>query len=246
MSHDRDARKKNKDNLELMLKRKWRRYEHLRSEAHKLGKVQLEEPIRHGWKRKFILNKQTKNRTDANIIQNALDRVNREYWSRERDWSQIVKQWNHMADIDECQLHPLNNKSYNKLSEREKKFFVKKEIQYCYHGRSTPAKNFWIIEKPYMYFRMKDRKYWLTEVPIFDPEIDQEMSEIWDWIHSNGLYGKLANISGWRQNFNDPWDIRKKTLLAKAKKSEIREYFDGKLDEAYEQKQFAKRFGFND
>jgi len=246
MSHDREARKKGKADLEHMLKQKWRRYIHLRDEARKLGKVTLDEPIRHGWKRKFVLNEQTKNRTDANIIQQLLDKVNHEYWSRERDWSDIHKHWLGLADIDNCQLNPLTNKEYNKLSEREKKFFKYEQITYNYYGRKGETKHYWIIEKPNMYFRMKDRKYWLTEVPVFDPELDSEVNGIWDWIETHGLYGKLANKMGWRQNFNDPYDARKRTLKAKLSKAEIRTYFEDKLNEEHESKLMAKRFEFDD
>jgi hypothetical protein len=247
MSHDREARRKNKDDIEHTLKQKWRRYRHLCDEARKLGKVELEEPIRHGWKRKFILNEQTKNRVDANLIQQALDYVNTQYWSRERDWSDIKLKWTNMPTVDGCELQPLTGREYNKLPLRVQKYFTEIELRYTnMFGETSPSKNYWVIAKPSMYFKLKDRKFWITEVPIFDPEIDRETEEIWDWIHGHGLYGKLANKMGWRQNYNDPWDIRKRVLLDNMKKSEMRTYFDEQLTKEYDEKILAKRFEFDD
>lgn len=246
MSRDRESRKQNKGDLERLLKQKWRRYLHLRDEARKLGKVTLEEPIRHGWKRTFVLNEQTKNRRDAHLIQQVLDKVNKEYWSRERDWSDIKPKWWPMADIEGCQLNPLTTKEYNKLNVREQKYFTKVSLSYVTITSKSSWKEYYIITKPSMYFRMKDRKYWITEVPVFDPEIDRESDEIWDWIHSNGLYGKLANKMGWRQNYHDPYDVRKQVELEKMSKSEMRNYFNECLNKDQEEKEFLERFNIND
>jgi len=245
MSHDREARKKSKSNLERTLKQKWRRYSHLRDEARNLGKVTLEEPIRHGWNRSFILNEQTKNRNDAREIQQVLDLVNNTYWSRERDWSSIEIQWKGMRHINECQLHPLTGKEYNKLPTNLQKYFMRDILTYSMGiGRDNTPRHYYVIDKPNMYFRLKDKKCWITEVPIFDPQLDKEIDEIWNWIEWNGLYGKLANCSGWRLNYWDDWN--KKQGLVKMKKNEIREYFDDLLNQEYEYKQFSKKYGFND
>ena len=243
MSHDREARKKNKGDLETELKRKWRRYNQLWKEARNLGKVELDEPIRHGWKRTFVLNEQTKNRRDAQLIQQVLDKVNTEFWSRERDWSKIKPYWKGMPDINGCQLNPLTPKEYNKLTDRQKKYFTKAML--CYGSplwNPSALKEYYIISKPNMLFRMKDRKYWITEVPVFDPEIDRETEEIWDWIHGHGLYGKLANKMGWRQNYKDPYDMRRQIELEKMNKKEMREYFNECLNKDQEEKEFLERF----
>lgn len=242
MGKNREARRQNKGELELDLKRKWRRYLQLRDEARSLGKVQLDEPIRHGWKRTFVLNDQTKNRRDAQLIQQVLDKVNTEYWSRERDWSNITPRWVPMSDIDGCQLNPLTEKEYNKLTDRQKKYFIKSSLCWATTLGKRNWKDYYIISKPNMFFKMKDRKYWITEVPVFDPEIDKESAEIWDWIHDNGLYGKLANKMGWRMNFNDPYDVRNKVILENMSKKEMREHFNERLDEQDELDEFLKRF----
>ena len=242
MSQDREARRKTKGDLELELKRKWRRYNQLREESRSLGKVKLEEPIRHGWKRTFVLKEQTKNRRDAQLIQQVLDKVNTEYWSRERDWSNIKPRWIPMTDIDGCQLNPLTEKEYNKLTERQKKYFIKSSLCWAKTLGNRNWKDYYVISKPNMFFKMKDRKYWITEVPVFDPQIDKESTEIWDWIHDNGLYGKLCNKMGWRQNYNDPYDVRKKVVLENMSKKEMREYFNERLDEQEELDDFLKRF----
>ena len=93
-----------------------------------------------------------------------------------------------------------------------------------------------------MFFKMKDRKYWITEVPVFDPQIDKESTEIWDWIHDNGLYGKLCNKMGWRQNHNDPYDVRKKVIIDNMSKKEMREYINTCIDNDIKEKELLERY----
>ena len=230
MSIDRETVKSQRNDLHRLLRQKWKRYNDLWGMSYKLGYHTLEEPIRKGWVRKFALSEESKNRKDSTVIARVLDIINTNSYCKDRKWSELKYQPEYANDarIDNQSLKSLTQKEYDKLGVREKKYFIERTL-YRTFGKGNEKR--WVIEKPGKFFRLKDSRHYITKIPIFDPAIDRERAEIWNWITSNGLYSKIAKIHGWQVTWWD--DNDKARVMDKALKKEMREYVDEMIGNKY-------------
>lgn len=229
-------KKENKENINRLLKQKWRRYEMLWKESRKLGMVKLETPIRRGWVRQFALSEESKHRKDSHVIAHILDLINTKMYSKDRNWNSskcnkpLGVEYINGAHIENQFLASLTNKEYEKLDACAKKFFVR---SYLYTPYSSLKYERWIIEKPSKFFRLKDSKHYIKEVPIFDAQIDRERTEIWNWIWQSGLYYKLAKAHGWCMHHDDDYTGLKQKIMTNGMKKEIRTYVDELMEVQY-------------
>jgi len=228
MPKDREAIKRNKEQLHSLLKEKWRRYMKLFDAKRNLGMMELDEPRRNGWVRNFVLKEESKNRKDADVLQSIVELINAPMYSKERDWEngtqRISKaEWG-IPHIENQAIKPLSDKEYEALTPQQKKFFVRLAIRYQTFNKNTIVRYQWCVDRPYIYFKLKDSRHYITHVPILDPDIERESDEIWDWIHTNGLYHKLAKANGWRTKWYD--EDYKGKKLSKAILDDMREEVD--------------------
>jgi hypothetical protein len=169
----------------------YRKRNRLFKAKYALGMVELEKPVRAGWKKYYVLRDDVSRRDDVAFYAHLLSLVNKPSYSRDKDF--MYKPWGAKKRIQHIhQPSPLSHKEYNALTEKQKAFFteiynVKLKLK-LFHFRDT-----WM-------FAEKVSPRFITHRFVLDPELESQLNEIDNKITSQNLWPKIGKIFGWRSN----------------------------------------------
>lgn len=189
------------------------------------GKWVEVEPYQNGWIRYYTLRSDIKNRNDAHIILQLLEKINSKRFCRKKDFLEYSYKHKKWVDIKQPLL-TLTEKEYNTLSDRQRKYFnLYKHIYPNIPG--NPAREEIRAEFTFDYFFIFTiSENIVTHHWIPDAEWQARTTELFDYLFTNRKRsGELDNILG-RKTRDEFWGLPKKRKLDTLGKLEIREYLD--------------------
>lgn len=172
-------------------------------EKQNLGFKPLTPPIQRGWKRTFVLREDIKRSVNAEFFQQLLDKVNNVQYSHRRDFKQKKKRKGRKVQVERIQeLHSINDFTYARLTEKEKKYF-RKEIGYDAVKKHEKTVRYIFIH-PWK-FRLKVFPHMITEIKIVDPLLEQRIAQIDDYLERNRLRPRLCWLTEGYYQYKDRW-----------------------------------------
>jgi hypothetical protein len=186
-----NKKKKEKDALKLSFKET-----SLYEAKRKLGKVELDPPIRAGWEKSFVLREDCAKREDAHIYRTILKEINCTIVSRNKNFLVKDYQIKKMIPI-EHKLKHLLPKEMKKIGWSEnfinKYFNLVKLTKYNYFTKKDDW--YWAYEiKQDFYFVPKIRPHYRKHATIRDSELESEIQEIKNKKYSNYLWPLLTKL----------------------------------------------------
>jgi len=170
------------------------------------------EPYQRGWSRQYDLRDDVKNRRDANVLRQILQKINTVRYSSREDftaWDYKTKKRVPMVQ----KLKIITVQEYDQLNEQMQKYFVK---DFEYHKLTHSVWYFYKFSPTY-YFTFVVEPNMITQHWIPDGDVETRIAEITNRVHRDNLwpkFGKLTShgLSGW---YDDDRSIYRKNKLGK-------------------------------
>ena len=155
-------------------------------------KIKLDNPIRHGWARTFVLREDLKWRSDAKVLQRQLERINTTEVCMRKDFLRRDYETKKMVPIEQ-ELRFLNKHQYEDLPELEKKLFSQKVVfKKNYLTKKLEEVHEWHYNSPDI-FVYRIRPNFITEVPALYPDLEGEEKKIDDKLYGQKDYYKYLH-----------------------------------------------------
>lgn len=170
---------------------------------HGLPLVQLEKPIRRGFKKTFKLREDIARRKDAKDFQRILGVINQTIYCKTDDFK--IKKWhnNQMEDIPHVLKHIPENQ-WDKLDwpEHFKKWFVFQERHHTTkYGGNYVIKGYW-FKYDYMFDAVVLPNFVTHRKPV-EPHIERELKEIDQYFEAHDGWHRLQHLHGRRDSWRD-------------------------------------------
>ncbi len=209
-------KKINKKKQEKDLIKLYKELDRVRTTVWRSEMVELDKPRFAGFRRFFVLRDDILKRKDAKDIQQILDRINCECYSKSKDFSFYDTQdrWGTVRQ----KLGTLSEKQWEQLPNNQKKFFWE-----TWHGRLRCKQ--YIFQFPWM-FVYKIRRRYVKKVPLLSPEMESRLAELHSKIFEQDyLWPRISKLMGFRMGSKwDDYDIRKEDFVER--------FLDEAIDEA--------------
>lgn len=208
-----------------------KRRQELWEERAKVEYVEI-EPYRNGFIRYFDLREDLVGRSDYKYIREALDACNIEQFCRNKKFKFSRKYYRTRYSrfyIKEMKLRTLQDKEYNKLSERAKEYFTKEE-KVSWSGVVYPV---WHSCLPVWMLVVKVKPHYIRYRKIYNVDAESKLGELRNKIEKNNLDVKINHVRGYRAYWRDDWDLSldKKRMFNKITEKEMEEEAKEYLDE---------------
>jgi len=152
------------------------RLNHLYKAQRELGTVKLEVPIRHGWERSYRLRAQESKSAEAPIYNRILAIIGTKEKSNRKDF--LTKSYLTKKLIPlEQNLKKLEPKEYDLLDKELKSYFTYVKIVRKNYRKEIEIVYKWEFKFPYV-FEFVIKPYYITELKLFDSEIEREITYI--------------------------------------------------------------------
>jgi hypothetical protein len=212
-----------KDRKEKELLKLERELNDLWKAERNLPVIKLEKPIRHGWKKFFVLREDIANRSDAQVFREILERINSVVTCRKKNFK--VKSGKKLVDIDH-HLRSIPKDSWN-FPEHYKKYFWL--CGGCVH-RHGPSYHF----GPTFYFVTKIKPHYLTHVRVEDGDLESRKQKIYNKMRHLEGWQKLAKLHGyrylWESGYDDLIFSLREDVAEQDMKKELKQYETEKID----------------
>ncbi|MFN8673009.1 MAG: hypothetical protein U0457_13140 [Candidatus Sericytochromatia bacterium] len=151
--------------------------------------IELDKPIKWGYKKYFILRDDIKNRKDANFFEKILEKINDFVYCKEKTF---LKKDYHTKKKKPIlhELQALSHRDFVKLEEKEKELFKSKLIK-------RELKFFFIYD---WMFIPKISPHYLTHIKVIKSDLHKEKTEIEEFINDRNLIYKIDKILGYSVN----------------------------------------------
>jgi hypothetical protein len=181
-----------------------RKLSSLYTKSRNLGTIELDEPRFMGYQRTFILTEFARLRPDKAAIQRALSLCNTIRYSKDKNnfpaSNDDIKLARGRYNIDFQFIKSISKEKLAKcdLDPATKKLFC---LDWENTGglRGTP-REVYRIQKPNALFKLKVSKYYITEMPILDSELESEIAQLNNTMERHNLGPRLAHLKGWRKD----------------------------------------------
>ncbi len=209
---DRIVKKSKEKELISLWKRKMKLYDAKRN----LNLVELENPIRSGYKKFFVLREDFARSDESSVYLGILPYIQKTVYCRnDRFLSKEfkTKKW---IDIP----HDLKTISHKKWNEISPNLTEKQKRMFQIFWKQTDPKNTKIggweyrLIKQHM-FVPKVEPHYKTHSVILDPDIESEIREIGNKIERNNLMPKLIKSLGWSNGYKYWYDNRRSSIIEK-------------------------------
>lgn len=180
-------------------------------------RVSLDEPIQRGWRRFHVLTPKAENRADKEALLALLKIIGTNQFRNSPNFSRRRGRGRRKRFIEiEQPLRKITIGEWERLQLPEAWRLYFREEQQC-HYRSW--RDVLIFRSPYI-FELRVEPYWITEVCIPDPEIEQRIAEIDGWLRHRNATHRLNRIRGYRSH----WFVQgRREILEKIAQRELRE-----------------------
>lgn len=202
----------------------WKRKTKLFNAKRKLNRVELDKPIRSGYKKFFVLRDDFSRSEDAKMYLAILPYIQKTVYSRNDEF--LTKDFKTKKWVDiQHNLSTISHKKWNEISET---LSDKQKNLFRIFWRQTSDKNPKIgnweyrLVKDFM-FVPKVEPHYKTHSIVLDPDLESELKEIDNKIERNNLMPKLGKSLGWSTNYKDYYNETRRNQM-------IREQFN---DDSY-------------
>lgn len=215
----RRQRKMDKALEERDLMRLWRKQLRLWDASRACNIVELEKPIRRGWKRFFVLRPDIARSPEAKVVRPLLALVNNTILSR--DGSFMEKSWKSKVKKPiEQGISYVRHEEWNKVEKgltlKQKSMFDKIYHQHYHKGRPTGGHWGWHFQKPWMFVH-KVEPYYVTHRIVINPQLESETKELYNRIYASGKNFRIWKILGQNQgNYDHDWGNMRIRLIRQA------------------------------
>lgn len=191
--------------------------------------VELDKPVRKGYKRFFVLRADIARGTEASFYRKFLPEIqvkqycnDKEFLQREYPSRKLKPMGHNPKQIEHKRWNELN------YSAKEKAMFDELWIPNRDHrGRMAKGGRFvYAFKKPWM-FVSKIEPHYITHRFVINPQLESELQELHNKIDRNNLGPKAAKAMGWSYGWRDWKHMRTKIfeeIIDKEKQTIMKDY----------------------
>lgn len=177
----------------------YRRYMRLMKAKRSMRLVELEKPVRSGYKRYFVLREDVAKSREAHIYRGLLKYVQHTIYSRDKKFLYKDYKTKKMLPMQHLPM-AIDHKTWNKilaeglLTPRQKGMFVQTWKQ---TNPKNPKVGYyqWVFQKDWV-FTSKTEPHYKTHSLLLDPQLESEMMEVTNKIERNNLWPKIDKVLG--------------------------------------------------
>jgi hypothetical protein len=197
-----------------------------------LGYRKLEKPIRHGWYIELKLLPQLDRYKCKPEIEEIVEKLNRHYWGRTKEAAQ--KKWDSAESVHLIyrDIPTLSPKTYNKLSDKAKKFCT----PFSYRIRNGIRKRYY-VRIPKHAHKIKFNRAYTTHSKIIDPSIEERLDIIEQQLLKQGWYGIIDSFFPYKNR----WSVADNIKNRKQTNIQLRAYKYASLTEFKNDPKWANR-----
>jgi hypothetical protein len=197
----RTARKHTIETRDKTAIRLQKEYSVLIQKKYRLPKIELEKPIRSGFKKFYVLRDDIANRQDAGVFKSILKVINDTIYCKNEEFK-AKKYYSKQLENLPHDLKFIGVKEWidKKYPESWKKYFdLKTKVVRSRHGQYSFTGYFFRYE---WYFVPKIEPHFITHLPQLDPELEAKLEEIRNTMDQKGYWRRLDHLRGsnkWKQ-----------------------------------------------
>lgn len=168
----------------------------LRADKANLPWIPLPEPYQKGWKRSFILREDVRRSKYAEFYQALLDKINTVQFNTDKTFRVKTKRWGKkLSEVKTQSLQEFSISEWNspelKLTDMEKQFFYPRET-WCWQSKRIIIQ--YVYAEPWR-FVLQVRPHMITEVKMFDADLESQIRRLDNLIENNHLNCKIYKMT---------------------------------------------------
>lgn len=214
-----------KDAEKLKVMRLHRELQKLQDQQWKAPYIELEKPIRNGWKKTFVLRADVARRTDANIFADILKVVNTTVYCRKADFlvrrsvvstyltrhKNVKKKYTMEWVPIPHNLSIIGKNTWEKLEPtwtvRHKKYFTAfSGLWSCPHHKWVANCGCRQCTLPSFYFDTLIEPNFITHIRPIDPELESKIQRLRNYIDTHKLWPKIERWVYGKSYYDDWYD----------------------------------------
>ncbi|MCX6181230.1 MAG: hypothetical protein NT150_04800 [Bacteroidetes bacterium] len=173
----------------------------LKEAKNNLGWIHLEKPLRHGYYKELEFREEVLKRKEAPVFLEILEATKVVKWgiTRKRLEKSWVEQSKRTNRIQYPGLKAFVKKEFDGLSEKAKKYFIKRQRDNCF---LNDGEILYFSTLPVMYFNFKVSRAYIYKRRIIDSVLDKEMKWINHKLETDyyGMfYGPSSTPKWWKK-----------------------------------------------
>jgi len=185
--------------------------------------VELPKPIRHGYKRSFVLRDDVARSDDAKILREVLKEIQHVQFSKNKEFEYRNYTDRKMKPM-EHEPNPIEHKKWNELQKKSATFKIARVIDMFeeiwianrdFRGRIMKSgRNVFVFRKRWMLAEKVEPNY-MTHRFIINPQLESELQELHNHIVNHNLERKLSKATSRSSSWRDDWAETKELYLGK-------------------------------
>lgn len=173
----------------------WRKKIRLMDSKRNLNKVELEKPLKWGYKKFFVLREDVAKSDDARVYLGVLPYIQSTIYCRRKDFTQKDFKTKKMIPME----HTIGTISHKKWNEIEGELTIKQKSlfqKFWYTQYHTKGKGEWRYRliKDWMFVPKIDTHYKTHQI-ILDPDLESELTKLQNKLYSAGVWGKVVKYA---------------------------------------------------
>lgn len=211
----RRQRRIDKDNAEKAIISTYRKYMRLIRAKHSMRLVELEKPIRSGYKKYFVLREDVAKSREAHVYREILKHVQSVTYSRDKKFLYKDYKTKKMLPVQHTP-RPIDHRNWNKILEAGA-LTIKQRAMFIQVWKQTNPKNpkvghyQWVFQKDWV-FAEKIEPHYKTHSLMLDPQLESQLQEVMNKIERNNLWPKIDKAIG-RSNSYHGYSRHLKNML---------------------------------
>lgn len=211
----RRQRRLDKESEENHLISTYRRYMRLIKAKRSMRLVELEKPVRAGYKKYFVLREDVAKSREANIYRSLLKHIQHVVYSRDKKFLYKDYKTKKMLPMAHT-TKPIVHRDWNKLL-AESGITTRQQAMFLQVWKQTNPKNpkqgyyQWVFQKEWV-FAEKIEPHYKTHSLLLDPQLESELKEVENQIERNNLWPKIDKVLG-RSNSYHGYSRHHKNML---------------------------------
>lgn len=190
----------------------WRKKQRLFWAKRNRTLVPLEKPVRHGYKKSFMLRPDIAKSREAHVYLGLLPHVQKHIFSKTKKFETRDYKTKKMVPMSHG-LKPIEHKEWNRLVDgglltlKQQAMFVKRWRQTSIRNPNMGVFEYHFI-KDWVFIERIDPHY-KTHTLLLDPQMESELRELMNRIDTQNLMPKIGKALGWTMGCKDWVDVRK-------------------------------------
>jgi hypothetical protein len=211
---DKSRQRRDKAKAEKDLISTYRRYMRLMRAKRSMRLVELEKPVRSGYKRYFVLREDVAKSREANIYRGLLKYLQNTQYSRDKKFQYKDYKTKKMLPMQHF-TKPIDHKTWNKIV-TDGLLTTRQQGMFQQMWKQTNPKNpkvgywQWVFQKEWV-FAQKVEPHYKTHSLLLDPQLESEITKVSNKIERNNLWPKIDKILG-RSSYGG-WNRHYKIML---------------------------------